>query len=172
VRGFFDTEAKTAYLRDYQERMRPVLAAERASWSHPDMDILAELQRRVEPIMAQADHMCAGIGGPVQFDFTGPAAAIGGAPGSGLAPSSDPVGGDGSGGGDIVESVTFDFAERTVRRPLDTDKTRYRFRTERVFMEHLLFIEEVDWVNSLFLSARFNAKRVGQYIEYVYTFFK
>ena len=31
---------------------------------------------------------------------------------------------------------------------------------------------EIDWVNSLFLSMRFSAKRRGQYNEYVFTFFK
>lgn len=147
VREFFELDNKVAYLRDYQERMRPVLAAERASWAHPDLDIFADLKTRVEPIMAQADHMCAGIGGPVQFDFT-------------------------DGTDTIIESITFDFASRTVRRPEDDDKPRYRFQTERVFMEHLVATQEVDWVNSLFLSARFSAKRVGQYNEYVYTFFK
>jgi UDP-MurNAc hydroxylase len=30
----------------------------------------------------------------------------------------------------------------------------------------------VDWVNSLFLSMRFQARRIGSYNEYVYTFFK
>ena len=55
---------------------------------------------------------------------------------------------------------------------MDSDKPRYKFRTERVFLEHLVAIGEVDWVNSLFLSARFSAKRIGQYNEYVYTFFK
>jgi UDP-MurNAc hydroxylase len=39
-------------------------------------------------------------------------------------------------------------------------------------VEHLLHIEEVDWVNSLFLSCRFSAARIGQYNEFVYAFFK
>ena len=39
-------------------------------------------------------------------------------------------------------------------------------------VEHLLYIDEVDWVNSLFLSCRFSAARIGQYNEFVYAFFK
>ena len=39
-------------------------------------------------------------------------------------------------------------------------------------IEHLLHIGEVDWVNSLFLSCRFSAARIGQYNEFVYAFFK
>ena len=169
VRGFFEVDNKTRYLRDLQQRMRPVLQAERASWSHPEIDLLAELQRRVEPIMAQADHMCAGIGGPVEFALTGPARVVGGAPGSGRADDGSPAVTEEP---EVLETITFDFVNRVVRRPQEGDKPRYFFRTERVFIEHLLYTGEIDWVNSLFLSARFTAKRVGQYNEYVYTFFK
>jgi UDP-MurNAc hydroxylase len=63
------------------------------------------------------------------------------------------------------------FPGKQVRRYAD-EKVRYRFRTERSLVEHLLFIEEVDWVNSLFLSCRFSAARIGQYNEFVYAFFK
>ena len=45
-------------------------------------------------------------------------------------------------------------------------------RTERALVEHLLHIDEVDWVNSLFLSCPFSAARIGQYNEFVYSFFK
>lgn len=153
VRAFFEVANKTAYLRDYQERMRPVLEAERASWAHPEIDLYLALKHKIEPIMAQADHMSAGIGGPVQFTLTGP---------------QPPDGSE----AEVLEEITFDFRDRTVRRPSPTDRPRYKFRTERVFLEHLVHIGEVDWVNSLFLSARFSAKRIGQYNEYVYTFFK
>ena len=64
-----------------------------------------------------------------------------------------------------------DFPGKQVRRYAD-EKVRYRFRTERALVEHLLHIEEVDWVNSLFLSCRFSAARIGQYNEFVYAFFK
>jgi UDP-MurNAc hydroxylase len=56
--------------------------------------------------------------------------------------------------------------------PDDGVKVRYRFRTRRSIVEHLLATGEVDWVNSLFLSCRFSAARIGQYNEFVYTFFK
>ena len=64
-----------------------------------------------------------------------------------------------------------DFPGKQVR-PYADEKVRYRFRTERALVEHLLHIDEVDWVNSLFLSCRFSAARIGQYNEFVYAFFK
>jgi UDP-MurNAc hydroxylase len=64
-----------------------------------------------------------------------------------------------------------DFPGKQVRH-YDDEKVRYRFRTDRSLVEHLLFVGEVDWVNSLFLSCRFSAARIGQYNEFVYAFFK
>ena len=71
----------------------------------------------------------------------------------------------------VVESVVIDFPGKQVR-PYADEKVRYRFRTGRALVEHLLHIGEVDWVNSLFLSCRFSAARIGQYNEFVYAFFK
>jgi UDP-MurNAc hydroxylase len=64
-----------------------------------------------------------------------------------------------------------DFLGKEVR-PYADEKVRYRFRTERRLVEHLLFLGEGDWVNSLFLSCRFSAARIGQYNEFIYSFFK
>lgn len=145
VREFFAN--KEEYLRRYQERQRPVLEAAKRSWEHPEIDVFAEIKRRFEPLLSEAEFIAAGIGGPVRFDLT--------------AADSD----------EVVESVLFDFVEREVRR-FDGEKCRYRFTTERRLVEHLLHINEIDWVNSLFLSCRFSAARIGQYNEFVYTFFK
>ena len=49
---------------------------------------------------------------------------------------------------------------------------RYRFRTRRAYLEQLIAEHEIDWVNSLFLSCRFSAQRIGPYNEFVYVFFK
>lgn len=153
VRRSFSTESKRRQLEEYRERSRAVLEQERESWSHPEIDVLAELKHRVEPIMEQAEQMCHGIGGPVLFELTAPTPEAGPEP-------------------PVVEQVVFDFTNGVVRRPEEDDKPRYRFKTQRRLIEHLLFTNEEDWVNSLFLSARFSAKRVGQYNEFVYTFFK
>ncbi|MCB0919858.1 MAG: Rieske 2Fe-2S domain-containing protein [Actinobacteria bacterium] len=152
VPAFFERENKLAYLRDYQARQRETIELERKSWSHPEMDVFAVLQERVEPIMEQADQMSHGIGGPVLYQLTEPTPE-----------NPDP---------EIIEEVVFDFVERKVRRPLPEDKPRYRFRLQRRLIEHLLYVEEEDWVNHLFLSCRFSTKRIGQYNEFVYTFFK
>jgi UDP-MurNAc hydroxylase len=144
VREFF--ARKEEHLRRYQERQRPVIAAAKATWRHPEVDVLDGMKRRIEPLLEESEFMARGIGGPVRFDL---------------------VDSEGS----TVESILVDFVERDVR-PAADEKVRYRFRTERVLIEHLLAIDEVDWVNSLFLSCRFSAARIGQYNEFVYAFFK
>ncbi|MGH3740020.1 MAG: Rieske 2Fe-2S domain-containing protein [Micromonosporaceae bacterium] len=143
-RAFFAD--KETHLRQYAERQRPVIEAAKRSWAHPEMDVLAELKTRLEPLLAEADQIAKGVNGPVRLDLTQPDS-------------------------DAVESITVDFTAREVR-PYHGEKARYRFRTERRLIEHLLAIDEVDWVNSLFLSCRFSAARIGQYNEFVYTFFK
>jgi UDP-MurNAc hydroxylase len=137
---------KEEHLRDYQKRQRPVIEAAKQSWRHPEIDVLGEMKRRIEPLLEESIYLATGVGGPVRFDL---------------------VGYD----GESVEAIVVDFPGKQVRRYAD-EKVRYRFRTERALIEHLLFIDEVDWVNSLFLSCRFSAARIGQYNEFVYAFFK
>jgi UDP-MurNAc hydroxylase len=144
VREFFDH--KEEHLRGYQARQRPVIEAAKASWRHPEIDVLAEMKRRIEPLLDESIYMAKGVGGPVRFDL---------------------VGYD----GESIESIVVDFPGKQVR-PYGDEKVRYRFRTERALVEHLLHIGEIDWVNSLFLSCRFSAARIGQYNEFVYSFFK
>jgi UDP-MurNAc hydroxylase len=137
---------KEQYLREYQERQRPVIAAEKQTWRHPEIDVLKELKRRIEPLLEESIYLAKGVGGPIRMDL---------------------VGYD----GESVESIVVDFPEKEVRRAAD-ERVRYRFRMERALVEHLLFTGEVDWANSLFLSCRFSAARIGQYNEFVYAFFK
>jgi UDP-MurNAc hydroxylase len=137
---------KRAHLEEMRERKRPVIEAAKASWRHPEIDVLKEMKRVIEPLLDESIYLAKGVGGPVRFDL---------------------VGYD----GESVESIVVDFPGGQVR-PYGDEKVRYRFRTERALVEHLLFIGEVDWVNSLFLSCRFSAARIGQYNEFVYAFFK
>jgi UDP-MurNAc hydroxylase len=143
VREFFDS--KPVYLAEMKARKQPIIDAEKATWHHPEVDVLAEMKRRIEPLLEESIYMAKGVGGPVRFDLVRP---------------------DGS-----VESIVVDFLGKEVR-PYADEKVRYRFRTERALVEHLLYIDEGDWVNSLFLSCRFSAARIGQYNEYIYAFFK
>ena len=137
---------KERYLREYQSRQREVIQAAKASWRHPEIDVLKELKRRIEPLLEQSVYFVKGVGGPVRLDLTGD-------------------------DGEVIESIIIDFPAREVR-PDAGEKVRYRFRTARALVEHLLHTGEVDWVNSLFLSCRFSAARIGQYNEYLYSFFK
>jgi UDP-MurNAc hydroxylase len=70
-----------------------------------------------------------------------------------------------------TEQVVIDFVDREVR-PWRGEKCRYRFRFDRPLVERVLADGLDDWVNSLFLSMRFTASRIGPYNEFVYTFFK
>jgi UDP-MurNAc hydroxylase len=137
---------KVAHLEDMRARKAPVIAAEKASWRHPEIDVLGELKKRIEPLLEESIYLAKGVGGPVRFDL---------------------VDYDGEG----VESIVVDFPGKQVR-PYGDEKVRYRFRTQRELVEHLIHIDEGDWVNSLFLSCRFSAARIGQYNEFVYAFFK
>ncbi len=56
---------KEAYLRGYQERQRPRIEAEKATWPATNTDLIAQLKAWWEPLLAQADHLCAGVNGRV-----------------------------------------------------------------------------------------------------------
>jgi UDP-MurNAc hydroxylase len=140
---------KAVHLEEMRERKRPVIEAEKASWRHPEIDVLGELKKRIEPLLEESLFMANGVGGPVRFDLT------------------DSFGPD----GEVLESIVVDFPGKQVR-PYADEKVRYRFKTGRALIEHLIHIDEGDWVNSLFLSCRFSAARIGQYNEFVYSFFK
>jgi len=144
VDAFF--EQKEAHLKAYQERQRAVIEAEKVGWSHPEIDVLAGLKAQIDPLLDESVYLAKGVGGPVRFDLTDPS-------------------------GEIIESILIDFPGKEVRHAAD-EKVRYRFKTERRLIEHLLYVGEGDWVNSLFLSCRFSAARIGQYNEFVYAFFK
>ncbi len=132
---------KRAYLEAYQARKAPVIAAERAAWKGPRVDLLPELKAWWDPLLEQADMICAGIDQPVLVDV-----------------------------GD--ERIVIDFATREVRRPLEDEDPRYQFFVERELVDHLVREHVEDWVNELFLSMRFRARRRGPYNDYVYTWFK
>lgn len=143
---------KEQHLKEYAQRQRPVIEALKASWSHPEVDVLGQFKARVEPLLEESVYLAKGVGGPVRIDLLDVPTAAGEQ-------------------GPVIESIVVDFPGKQVRHYVD-EKVRYRFRMERRLVEHLLFIGEIDWVNSLFLSCRFSAARVGQYNEFVYAFFK
>ncbi len=138
--------SKETYLRDYAARMAGRIEADKLRWPVPGTDLLAELKAWFEPLLELADHIRAGVGGPVLLRLT-------------------------EGAPDAGEEIVIDFPAGQVRRYAG-EACRYQFTIERALVERLVAEHENDWVNSLFLSMRFRARRVGQYNEYVYTFFK
>ncbi len=140
------TTGKAAYISDYAERMAPVLAAEKSRWAPAAGESLLEpLRARFEPIMIQSDQICDGIGYPVELRLEAPGRQ---------------------------ETVVLDFPKRTVREPIPHEKFRYGFTIAPELVRTVLRDDEPDWVNTIFLSTRFKAWRVGGYNEYLYTFFK
>ena len=135
---------KAGYLAEYAARTRPRIEAEKRQWAVPGLDILAELKAWFEPLLELAAHIKAGVGGPV------------------LLRVKDDAG---------EERIVIDFPAGQVRAH-DGESCRYEFTVDRPLIERLIANHEVDWANSLFLSLRFRARRVGQYNEYIYTFFK
>jgi UDP-MurNAc hydroxylase len=144
VQSFF--AHKVEHLRAYRERQRPVIEAEKASWRHPEIDVLSQLRRRVEPLLSQSTFLADRVGGPVLLELVGE-------------------------DGDTTESLVIDFGARQVRQYAD-EAVRYQFRTGRTLVEHLLHTGETDWINSLMLSCRCSAKRHGPYNEAVFVFLK
>ncbi|MBX9922040.1 MAG: MBL fold metallo-hydrolase [Mycolicibacterium frederiksbergense] len=140
------TTGKAAYIEEYAQRQAPVLAAEKASWAPADGEPLLEpLRALFEPIMLQSDQICDGIGYPVELRLPGDKS---------------------------IETVVIDFPKRAVREPVPDEKFRYGFEIPAQLVRTVVRDSEPDWVNTIFLSTRFKAWRVGGYNEYLYTFFK
>lgn len=133
---------KAAYIEEMATRLAPVIAAEKATWAHGDGSLLEPLRAKFEPIMAQSDLVCDGIGYPVGLVMG-------------------------------AETVVLDFPKRVVRAPIEGEgKYRYGFRIAPELVRTVLRDDEPDWVNTIFLSTRFQTWRIGGYNEFLYTFFK
>jgi len=144
------TAGKAEYIAAYAERMAPVIAAEKAGWAAAAGEPLLEpLRELFEPIMLASDQICDGIGYPVELRL--------GQENPHEAPQ---------------ETVVLDFPKRTVREAIPNEKFRYGFGIPAELVRTVIRDQEPDWVNTIFLSTRFRAWRVGGYNEYLYTFFK
>jgi UDP-MurNAc hydroxylase len=147
---FASNDTKIAYLRDMQVQRMPEVEKEKLTWAQPGLDLVSELKAWLDPLLDEADHIAAGIDGGVRI----------------LAQEASVEDG---GRGDV--DVLIDFVKREVRE-YTQDKVRYEWRMPRAILEKLVADREIDWSNSVFLSCRFSAKRIGPYNEYVYIFFK
>jgi UDP-MurNAc hydroxylase len=133
---------KETYLRRYQADWHDRIDAEKATWSGPRVDLVAELKAWFDPLLAEADILAAGIESAVVLDV-----------------------------GDERIRIDFKDREVRSQPPGMHDFD-YRFSIDRTLVEHLVRTHNPDWVNSLFLSMRFRAWRRGTYNDYVYTWFK
>jgi UDP-MurNAc hydroxylase len=136
------TSGKAAYIDDYARRMAPVLADLKATWAAPDGDSL------LEPLRTRFE--------PIMSRSDQICDGIG-------YPVELRIG---------PETIVLDFPKRAVREPVSDEKFRYGFEIAPELVRTVLRDDEPDWVNTIFLSTRFTAWRVGGYNEYLYTFFK
>ncbi len=136
------TTGKADYIAAYAERMAPVLAAEKASWAPAAGPPL------LEPLRDRFE--------PIMLASDQICDGIGYPVELKMGP----------------ETVVVDFPKRTVREPVPEEKFRYGFEIAPELVRTVLRDNEPDWVNTIFLSTRFRAWRVGGYNEYLYTFFK
>ncbi len=70
-----------------------------------------------------------------------------------------------------TQAVVIDFHQRRVYAWND-EECGYRFYMDPALVEYCIIHHVEDWVNSIFLSCRFQAERKGPYNEYIYNFFK
>src|SRR6185312_7686116 len=136
------TTGKAGYIADYAARMAPVLAAEKAGWASATGEPL------LEPLRALFE--------PIMTQSDQVCDGIG-------YPVELRIG---------AETVVLDFPKRAVREPIPDEKFRYGFAIAPELVRTVVRDQEPDWVNTIFLSTRFSAWRVGGYNEYLYTFFK
>jgi UDP-MurNAc hydroxylase len=135
---------KDAYLRRYQADWAGWLAECRAGWHGPTDDLVSQVQRWWEPLLAMAPTLRDAVGGSCLI-------RAGGAEG-------DP-------------QILVDFPAGTVRA-YDGEPYRFRFDIPRPLVETVVAARAVDWSNSLLLSCRFRAWRDGEFNEYLYNFLK
>ncbi|MEU6580032.1 Rieske 2Fe-2S domain-containing protein [Nocardia sp. NPDC046763] len=134
---------KAAYIEAMAQRMAPVLAAEKATWAPAEGEpLLPALKAKFEPIMAQSDVICDGIGYPVGLVMGEETVVL-----------------------DFPKRVVREPIE-------GEGKYRYGFRIDPQLVRTVLRDDEPDWVNTIFLSTRFTTWRIGGYNEFLYTFFK
>ncbi|WP_158548706.1 Rieske 2Fe-2S domain-containing protein [Blastococcus sp. TF02A-26] len=108
-----------------------------------DVDLPAELRDWLEPLLARAPGVAAGIGAAVRLTAADA--------------ERDDV------------DLLLDFAGRVVRG-YDGEKVRYELTVDRAVLEHLVAVRETDWVHSLFLSGRLSIRRIGRENELVALF--
>ena len=70
-----------------------------------------------------------------------------------------------------VIGVAIDFNTRQVES-WQGEEWDYYFQFDRGLIEDCILHHREDWINELFLSCRFRARRKGPFNEYVYNFFK
>jgi UDP-MurNAc hydroxylase len=133
---------KRAYLRDYARRQQPALAAERASRA-------AALSPT--SLLAELKQWWE----PLLQRANRICAGVGGP----VRLNVDDI------------ALVIDFPGREVRA-WDGENCRYTLSTTGDLIATNIARHEIDWSNSLLLSLRFSASRVGPYNEFVYVFFK
>ena len=71
---------RRAYLTNYQKRAQPQIDAMHAGLPQDKSDLVGQLKEWIEPLLAWADHTCAGLNGRILLETVGPGRRRGGRP--------------------------------------------------------------------------------------------
>jgi UDP-MurNAc hydroxylase len=139
----YSAEGKRRYLDEYRKRKRPIVETIDKSMRYGEVDLVAELRRRWEPLLTSADVICAGVNGRMGIDFDD-------------APD---------------DALVVDFHERTVRPWQRDDDATYRFTFPlRALVVDTVLAQSENWCTDLLLSFRFREESKGPFNKYLFAF--
>jgi UDP-MurNAc hydroxylase len=139
----FSAHGKRRYLAEYWERKRPEMECREVSLPRQRVDVARTLASWWEPLLVEADVLCAGVNGRLGIDFD-----------------------------DGLDGVVVDFRERRVR-PWTRDgepTVEHHFRFPRPLVEDCVARHRENWSTDLLLSFRFQERSAGAFNKYLFAF--
>lgn len=134
---------KRRHLAEYWERKRPDMERHEASLPCRHVDVVPALREWWEPLLKDADVVCAGINGRMAIDFD-----------------------------DGDDGLVVDFRDHTVRQwSVDDDPlVEHHFRFPRPLVEDCILERRENWSTDLLLSFRFQERSKGPFNKYLFAF--
>ncbi|MEU0543390.1 Rieske 2Fe-2S domain-containing protein [Nocardia sp. NPDC005978] len=135
---------KRSYILDYKSRVQPRIDEIKTAWPTGGYDLLPSMKAWIEPIMARADNIAAGINGRILLEVERAGS---------------------------TEQIVLDFHDRAVVE-FNGQHWQHSFRIPWEIIADAVRRRDEDWENGLFLSCRFEASRKGPFNEHVPAFFQ
>ncbi len=143
IERLFTPDGKREYLDEYRERKRAVLERLDDDLPRGQVDVARDLKEWWEPLLAEADLVCAGVNGRMAIDFE-----------------------------DEAEGVVVDFHDRTVEpwRGDAGEAVEHHFTFPRPLVEDCVLHRRENWSTDLLLSFRFRERSTGPFNKYLFAF--